>query len=420
LIVVLFQLSVLTALVWAAEGSQAGSSASMEIPAWSQVRSVPMQGDWKVFWNVGGGDKVYNNREALAHGFRLVNLLNTYADYPGKQKENIRHALKGNHTNPWKKPDHFERIIRRNITQSGRDGDIMVHDIEFDFEQDSDEAWEDAQARTASGAETQEQFAEAYYREWATWFSQPCQWTRQDCPGMPVGLYGPQPFRRDYWGVAGRSAQQIDGTHRNDAKLWKYIDPHVDFYVASVYVFYDNPGSVYYIAANVEENYQRTRLYGNKPVYAYGWLRYHNSNKKLAGQELAPYLVEAMAVVPYFCGAKGVVVWGWEPGREGQYYRTLPLFADSLGRVSDLSERLADAKLVIDEPAYVLWKDKRPLVRKFRLSEDEWAVLAVNPWQTDTEQSEVAVQCGVRQVDVPLIGRHTGIFLVRNGNVTKM
>jgi len=125
-----------------------------------------------------------------------------------------------------------------------------------------------------------------------------------------------------------------------------------------------------------------------------------------------------MAVVPYFCGAKGVVVWGWEPGQKGQYYRNLPLFAQSLGRVSDLSERLASAELVIDEPAHVLWKEKRPLVRKFRISEDEWAVLAVNPWQTDTEQSKVSVPCGARQVDVPLIGRHTGVFLVQDGNAT--
>jgi hypothetical protein len=54
-----------------------------------------------------------------------------------------------------------------------------------------------------------------------------------------------QPFRRDYWGAAGKSAQQIDGMHRSDAELWQYIDPHVDFYVASVYVFYDDPGSIY-------------------------------------------------------------------------------------------------------------------------------------------------------------------------------
>jgi hypothetical protein len=236
---------------------------------------------------------------------------------------------------------------------------------------------------------------------------------------MPVGLYGPQPFRRDYWGVAGKSAQQIDGTHRSDAELWQYIDPQVDFYVASVYVFYDDPGSIYYIAANVEENYQRTRRYGNKPVYAYEWLRYHDSNKSLAGHELAPYLVEAMAVVPYFCGAKGVVLWGWEPGRKGQYYANLPLFAQSLGRISDLSERLAKAELVIDEPAHVLWKEKRPLVRKFKLSDDQWVVLAVNPWQADDARSRTRATCGTKTVELPLVGRHTGIFEVRGDQVTK-
>lgn len=399
----------------AAERPAVAPANSAGTPTWSQVRPVPMQGDLKVFWNVGGGDVAYNNREAVAHGFRLVNLIGTYSDYPGHQKENIDHALKGNRTNPWKRPDFFERIIRRNIAQAGRDGEIIVHDIEFGFEEDAEQAWEDAAARAASGAKTQAAFAQAYLREWASWFALPCQWAKQDRPGMPVGLYGPQPFRRDYWGVAGKSAQQIDGTHRRDAELWQDIDPHVDFYVASVYVFYDDPGSIYYIAANVEENYQRTRRYGNKPVYAYEWLRYHDSNRRLAGQELAPYLVEAMAVVPYFCGAKGVVLWGWEPRRKGQYYANLPLFAQSLGRLSDLSDRLAKAELVIDEPAHVLWKEKRPLVRKFKLSDQEWLVLAVNPWQTDDARSQVTVPCGTRPVDLPLVGRHTGIFRVRGG-----
>lgn len=79
----------------------------------------------------------FHNGEALAHGFRLVNLLNIYADYPGNQKENIDRALKGNRTNPWKKPDFFERILRRNIAQTGRANEILVQDIEFDFEEDS-------------------------------------------------------------------------------------------------------------------------------------------------------------------------------------------------------------------------------------------------------------------------------------------
>ncbi|NLY02197.1 MAG: hypothetical protein GXY83_39435 [Rhodopirellula sp.] len=386
-------------------------------PSWADVRTVPMKGDLKAFWNVVGGDVEFNNREAVDHGFRLVNILNTYADYPGNQRENIANALKGNQTNPWKKPDFFERIIRRNIARTGSDGDIMVHDIEFAFEEDAAKAWADPATRAASKMETKEEFAKAYLREWATWFWLPCHWNKQDRPRMPVGLYGPQPFRRDYWGVAGKSAEQIDGTHRSDAELWQYIDPYVDFYIASVYVFYDDPGSIYYIAANVEENYQRTRRYGNKPVYAYEWMRYHDSNKKLAGQELAPYLVEAMAVLPYFCGAKGVVLWGWEPKRKGQYYRNLPLFAESLGRVADRSEKISAAELVIDEPAHVLWKEKRPLVRKLRVSEDEWLVLAVDPWQSDDAQSKTTVRCGAATVEVPLVGRHTGVFEVRGNRL---
>ena len=388
-------------------------------PSWTQIRPVPMQGDWKVFWNVGGGDVQYNNREAIAHGFRLVNLVGTYADYAGNQKENIDHALKDNRTNPWKKPGYFERIVRRNIAQAVGPGEMMVHDIEFPFEEDMDKAWQDATVRSASGAKTKGEFATAYFREWATWFLASLPMDSGGPPGMPVGLYGPQPFRRDYWGVAGKSAQQIDGTHRSDAELWQYIDPHVDFYVASVYIFYDDPGSIYYLAANVEENYQRTRRYGNKPVYAYEWLRYHDSNKKLAGQELAPYLIEALAVLPYFCGAKGVVLWGWEPDRKGQYYQNLPLFAQSLGRISELSDRLSKAELVIDEPAHVLWKEKRPLVRKLKLSEDEWVVLAVNPWQADDRHGTVRVSCGARSVDLPVAGRHTGIFVVSEGRVLK-
>jgi len=410
--------------LWAISGLAAGddgdrSEPPSAAPSWNHVRSVEMQGDWKVFWNVGGGDRRSNNREAVDRGFRLVNLLGTYADYPGRQKENIAHALKDNRTNPWKKPDYFERIIRRNIARAGRDGDIFVHDIEFQFEEDIDKAREDAQARAASGVKSKAEFAEAYMQEWATWFWLPCKWTKEVRPDMPVGLYGPQPFRRDYWGVTGKSAQQIDGTHHSDAELWQYIDPHVDFYIASVYVFYDNPGSIYYIAANVEENYQRTRRYGNKPVYAYEWLRYHNSNKKLAGQELAPYLVEAMAVIPYFCGAKGVVVWGWEPHRKGQHYHNLPLFAESLGRISEMSDRLSKAELVVDEPAHVLWKEKRPLVRKLKLAEAEWVVMAVNPWQAEDARSTLTVSCGANTVELPLVGRHTGIFQVRGEEVTE-
>ena len=378
-----------------------------------------MAGDLKVFWDVGGRDRDYNREQAAGHGFKIVDLLGTYSDYPGRQKENIGNHLKDNHVNPWKKPEYFERIIKRNIAAAGGKGAIFVHDIEFEFEEDVVKAWADEETRKASGAKTREQFAGAYFREWATWFSLPCVWAKRQWPREPVGLYGPQPFRRDYWGIAGKNAKQIDGTHARDAELWRHIDRFVDFYIASVYVFYDDPGSIYYMASNIEENVARTRRYGNKPVYAYEWMRYHDSNKKLAGRELAPYLVEAMAVLPFFSGARGLVLWGWEPKGKGQYYERLPLFMNSLGRAGDLSAKIAKAKLVVDEPAHLLWKEKRPLVRKLRVTPDEWIVMAVNPWQGETETKNINVQCGTRSVTLTLDGRHTDIFHIQGGRVTK-
>jgi hypothetical protein len=407
-------------LLNAQEKLPAGDPSGTPPPSWDQIRRVSMSGGLRAFWNVAGGDNATNYREAAMHGFEMVDLLSTYSDYPGKQKENIRKTLDVNRTNPWQKPEFFERIVRRNIEKKGNEGAIFVHDIEFSFEEDIDKVWADPDLRAAAKSSNREQFADAYLREWATWFTLPCQWAKERFPNKPIGIYGPQPFRRDYFGIAGKSAQQIDGTHHSDAELWRHIDPFVDYYIASIYVFYDKPDSIYYMAANVEENIERTRRYGNKPLYAYEWLRYHDSNKKLANQEVAPWLAEAMAVVPYFCGARGIALWGSEPRQQGQYYHTLPAFMTSLGRVSDLSDKIAAAELMPDARAHVLWNARRPLIRRLRVNADEWIILAVNPWQSEDAVSTVEVPLERGSISVELQGRHTGVFHYLTGSLKRL
>ncbi len=389
----------------------AAAAETNALPEWRDIPSIKMQGGLKAFWNVGGKDRDLSESCAIERGFESVALLNTYSDYPGRQKEKI--VPDG--ANPWSKPPFFERIVRRNI-EATRDRAIFVHDIEFHFDDNLDALWTNAALRTASRAATPQAFRDAYYREWASWFALPCRWAKEKYPTTPVGIYGPQPFRRDYWGVAGKDAQQIDGTHRTDAELWQHIAPAVDFCIASVYCFYDNPGSVYYMGANVEENVQRMTRHGNKPTYAYLWLRYHDSNAKLKGQEVDDYLAEAMAVLPYFCGARGVALWGWEPKGQGPYYQTLPLFMRSLARVAALSGKIARATPDNDEPVHTAWKAKRPLLRKLRVSDAEWLVLACNPWQPDTAETNVTVRCGATDIALAIRGRHTEIYRVSNGH----
>jgi hypothetical protein len=117
-----------------------------------------------------------------------------------------------------------------------------------------------------------------------------------------------------------------------------------------------------------------------------------------------------MAVVPYFCGARGLALWGSEPKRQGQYYQTLPVFMSSLGRISDLSVKIAGAKLMPDEPAHILWNAKRPLIRRMRVSAEEWIILAVNPWQAEDASSTVEVPLEHNHITVQLRGRHSEIF----------
>ena len=414
--------------------SQASSFAEETKPAgWEKIRTIKMSGGLRVFWDVGGFPTMPHRLQAIEHGFEPVNIIGDYADYKGKDKRHIGKFLHKQKVtnNPWNRPDYFEEIVHQNaIRIGGRKHDrlgakgLFVHDIEFPFEQDIEKAWADPVVRKASGAKNLKEFEEVYLKEWTKWFTIPCDIGKKEFPKLPAGLYGPQPFRRDYWGIVGKSASQIDGTHALDAKLWKHIDPHVDFYIASIYVFYDSPGSVFYIASNVEENFKRTRQYGNKPVYAYSWLRYHNGNLKLKNKELPPWLADATAVIPYFYGAKGNVLWGWEPKlkKGDEIYKHLSVYADSLGRVADLSRKIATAiPAKDDEPAHVLWKEKRPLLKRLKVKgKDEWIVLAVNPWQAEDESSDLKIRCGSRRFTLKLQGRHSDIFHIKGRKVKRL
>lgn len=400
-------------------------------PKWQSIRSFKMKGDLKAFWYVYVGDHPFNRDQAIKHGFSNAQMLPTYADYPNDQKENIDDYLKKNGGNPWQKPPFFEKILKRNIREvnssqgNGNTIDsrnaILVHNIESAFEQDLKKLWTNPAVRKFAKVNKFEDFAEINYRQQASWLSAPCKISKQLHPQKPVGIYGVQLFGRDYWGfVKPSTPEKLERKHSADLKLWKYIDPHVDFYISDVYMFYDLPDSIYYLAANIEENYRRGRKFSNKPLYAYVWLRYHESNKMMANQELPDYLVEAAAVLPFFTGAKGIVLWGYEPKSTGQPYNNLPVFVNSLGRVADLSAKIAKAELIIDRPAHELWRDRQPLIRKFKVSKDEWILMATNPWQSEQETMAVNAKCGVQSIKLEIRGKHTEIYHLREDSLHRI
>jgi len=194
---------------------------------WGQIRSVRMSGGLRAFWNVVGNPA--HRQRAWEQGFDPVGLLNTYADYPGKQQRHIGHHIKKNaFNNPWAMPDYFSEIVLQNIQNSASQPHLqksrkcpLVLDIEFPFQEDIEKAWSNPETKKASGSQTLEEFQRVYLQQWAKWFWLPCAIGQKAAPNMQIGIYGAQPFRRDYWGIAGKNAQQIDGFI--SPRTWKRI-----------------------------------------------------------------------------------------------------------------------------------------------------------------------------------------------------
>ena len=89
----------------------------------------------------------------------------------------------------------------------------------------------------------------------------------------------------------------------------------------------------------------------------------------------------------------------------------------NLERISRLSEKIGRAKLVIDEPAHVAWKERRPLVRRLLVSEDECLVLAINPWQAEGATTRADVACGKDRYPVAMQGRSTTLVHIAGNRV---
>jgi hypothetical protein len=380
---------------------------------WESIRKVDMKGRLKAFWNIFTADNQVAQQQAIKHGFHISDTFNCYVNFDKTEKEDIFRFIRTSYPNSWVRPPFFERIVKKSIEKLSQNGSIFVHDIEISFERDPAKAWVDSHLRKLANSNNFDEFAEKYFEEWAKWFSLPCRWSKELEPNKPVGIYGIQPFNSEFWGF--KYPSELTKRHQNDLKLWKHIDPYVDFYVVSGYLFLDTPDSLYNLVANIEENYHRCRQFGDKPIYVFVWLRYHPINKHLSGQEIAKYQAEAIAVLPFFAGAKGIVLWGWEPKSEGQFYQTLPTFIDSLSRVSNLSAKIDRAELILEYPAYKLWKEKKPLIRKLKVTEKEWIIMVTYPWQGEKDHAVFTTKCGSETVRLKIIGRGVEIYHLNEG-----
>lgn len=133
--------------------------------------------------------------------------------------------------------------------------------------------------------------------------------------GKPVGYYG-LPVGRDFWRAveAPGSGPFKEWQKENDAL--KPLAEALDASLPSLYTFYpDQAAWVGYAVANLAE---ARRVNPGKPVYAFLWPRFHDSNPTLGGRPL-PADFWRLQLETARRHADGVVIWGgWgEDGGQG-------------------------------------------------------------------------------------------------------
>lgn len=121
-----------------------------------------------------------------------------------------------------------------------------------------------------------------------------------------IGYYGVPP-NRDYWrAIKGPGSKEYAAWQAENDLLSTMVDK-VDALFPSLYTFYDDPLRwKAYAIANLKE---ARRIGKGKPVYAFLWPQYHDSNNQLSGKYI-PTEFWAMELDIALNYSDGIVIWG--------------------------------------------------------------------------------------------------------------
>jgi Hyaluronidase len=131
-------------------------------------------------------------------------------------------------------------------------------------------------------------------------------WFEKEAPRVAFGVYGTVPVP-DYWRAIRDPASAEFQSWQQDNDRLERISDRVDALFPSIYTFYpDRQGWVTYAIAQIAEARRKAK---GKPVYAFIWPQYHESNTLLSHQPLDPdyWELQLKTVAQH---ADGAVIWG--------------------------------------------------------------------------------------------------------------
>lgn len=131
-------------------------------------------------------------------------------------------------------------------------------------------------------------------------------WVEDEAPSVAFGVYGTVPVP-DYWRAIRDPASAEFQSWQQDNDRLERISDRVDALFPSIYTFYlDRQGWVTYAIAQIAEAKRKAK---GKPVYAFLWPQFHESNRLLGNRPLDQDYWE-LELNTVYQHADGVVIWG--------------------------------------------------------------------------------------------------------------
>jgi len=156
-------------------------------------------------------------------------------------------------------------------------------------------------------------FERKYYAGYARTYTLPIQLARA-AGWAKIGLYGWDPGGRQAFGWETPEKLRESNLERWDL-YGRLIYSKVDLVYNSVYCFYWTPDNPAYVLANVDENIRMVaKARPAKPVRPYYWWLLHGGGGGWRWWQYQPMpdeQVEAITVLGFFTGQKGMVLWSW-------------------------------------------------------------------------------------------------------------
>jgi len=304
---------------------------------------------------------------------------------------------------PWGNDTAAYRSFWDSYAETAKGYDIICMDIERMQREDRDILALKSNSRIPQNYRnlSDADFLATYKRDMRWWYTEAANRLRMKGITAPLSSYSDVPVRNTWLNITANSWQDwttnTGRTHYlvqdNAGKIGGSFYNAQQFLTPSPYFYYgyDNPiGKDYlsYLLFNIEVN----RAWSDKPIIPFVWMRIHDSydpNTPL----IAPFVAEATAIFPFFCGAKGL--WLWEnpgfPGNRQENYASYERFIYGLYRLSAFKDMFeGNYELVIRQSARDLMEAQSPIWRGVVKGSDI-LIAAQNPYAADNAETEIVV-----------------------------